>query len=157
MKEERRFMTIIALAVAFVLIGVAGSMAAEGGNWDNTGLMVDKAQEMTFQFQLVKHDPLAEGTGPLGNTKWRVTSMNPAPEKPYASKVLTFETDGRLVETTTFAEGPAKSETSRYYTVGSTMLIQGKGKNDVNARFRVEGNTLIIDADNHGLILKKLD
>jgi len=59
--------------------------------------------------------------------------------------------DGNLLETTTYAVF-GESETSRYHIVGSTMIVN-KPKNDLNLRFKVEGNSLIMDTGEYSMLL----
>jgi hypothetical protein len=118
--------------------------------------MVQPADAIVFQYQLAKQKPVAEDTRPLGNTRWDVTSINPKPEKAYTSMVLYFQPDGNLLETTKYPDGSVKNETSRYHVVGSTILINKAGK-DVNARYKKEGDSLVIDTSDYSMLLKAVD
>lgn len=118
--------------------------------------LVQPADAMVFSYELAKPKPVPEDTRPLGNTKWQVMSITPKPGMAYESMLFNFRPDGNLVETTRLADGSVKSETSRYHIVGSTMIIN-KPKRDLNIRFKVEGNSLIMDTGEYSMLLLRVN
>ena len=156
MKRNNRQMQLVYLLAACILsIMVAACQSGPAVSGDSTP-MVQPVDAMVFQYQLAKPKPISEDTRPLGNTKWQVASITPKPRETYATVVFDFQPDGNLLETTTYGDGSVKSETSRYHIVGSTMIIN-KPKNDVNARFRVEGNSLIMDTGEYSMLLRRVN
>jgi len=118
--------------------------------------LIQPVDAMIFSYELGKPKPAPEDTAPLGNTKWQVVSITPKPGRPYESMLFVFQPDGNLVETTRYADGSVKNETSRYHIVGSTMIVN-KPKNDLNIRFRVEGNSLIMDTGVNSMLLLRVN
>jgi hypothetical protein len=118
--------------------------------------LIQPVDAMVFSYELGKPKPPQEDTKPLGNTKWQVMSITPKPDKAFATRILQFQPDGNLLETTTYADGSAKSETSRYHIVGSTMIVN-KPENDLNIRFKVEGNSLIMDTGDYSILLLRIN
>lgn len=141
------------MAACLALVMVASCAANRNGPVGEGTPLIQPVDAMTFQYQLAKVEPAPEDTRPLGNTRWEVTSINPQPQKSYASMVLYFQLDGNLLETTKYPDGSVKNETSRYHIIGSTLLINKTGK-DVNARYKKEGNSLIIDTNEYSMLLK---
>jgi hypothetical protein len=139
-------------AVAIAAAACANGPSVKG---DSTPL-VSTVDGMIFEYQLAKSGPVMEDTRPLGNTKWRLTSITPKPERPYAAMFFNFRPDGNLVETATDKDGSLKSDTYRYHIVGSTMIISKQDK-DVNARFRMDGNSLIMDTGEYSMLLRRVD
>jgi hypothetical protein len=145
------------LMVACMVLIMAASCAGNRNAPTTEGSpMVQPADAIIFQYQMAKQTPAQEDTRPLGNTRWEVTSINPKPEKSYTSMFLQFQPDGNLLETTKYPDGSVKNETSRYHMVGSTILISKAGK-DVNARYKKEGNSLVIDTAESSMLLKAAD
>ena len=122
------------LAVSLALVLIAGCAGGPTKVGDATTLsQSDPAMAMAFSYQMAKPKPVPEDMRRLGDTTWEVTSMNPKPEKGYASMVLHFGPDGNLVETRKYPDGSVTKETCRYHIVGSTMIINKSG-NDINSR-----------------------
>jgi hypothetical protein len=146
------------LIAAWVAVFFLGACATGPSDPSQSGSapLVDPAELMVYSYDFVKPKPVAPDTGPLGNTKWVVASTNPPPEETYTSMVLFFQPDGSLLETVTRTDGLVRNETSRYHVVGSTMIIN-KGSGDVNARFEIEGNSLIMDTGGRSMLLRRVD
>jgi len=95
-------------------------------------------------------------TGPLAGTRWQMVSLAPSDyAPPYASKILEFDRDGRLITTTTFSNGHVETTDERYRVVGGTLIVNKPGYL-VNAKYGIEGDELIIDADEFRAVLKRL-
>jgi hypothetical protein len=152
MKRRKHVMLWIRLMVLCLPLIMAASCA----DTSTSGMrMYLPADTLVQSYEMVDHGKdldLGKLT-PLSNTKWRVTSINPKPQKGYASMVLIFQPDGNLVQTTVYPDRSEKSETFRYYIIGSTLLIN-KPKCNVNARFKIEGGILAIDTVEAGMILE---
>jgi len=137
---------------------VSAAVAACGGGTTAKGdptPLVSTVDGMVFQYQLAKSGPALEDTRPLGNTRWRLVSIAPKPENSHGM-VMSFQPDGYVVETATDGKGSTASNTFPYRVVGSTLIINKKDS-DVNARFRVEGNSLIMDTGEHSMLLRRVD
>jgi hypothetical protein len=118
--------------------------------------LIQPVDALVFSYELGKPKPVPEDLKPLGNTKWQVMSMTPKPQKVYTAMIIHFQPDGNVLEATTYADGSVKSETSRYHIVGSTMIINKPG-NDLNIRFRIEGNSLIMDTGEYSMLLLRVN
>ena len=162
MRRGRHMIGFVWLMTACsILILVGGCASGPAGSGSGTGSgegtpMIDTAGSMIFSYELAKPKPVADDTGAMGGTKWKVTSINPKPAKPYSGMTFSFQPDGNLVEITTYPDGTARTETSRYHVVGSTMIVN-KRSGDVNARFRVEGSSLIMDTNEYSMLLSRVD
>jgi hypothetical protein len=109
-----------------------------------------KAREMS-----AKGDTHNE-VGSLGGTRWRVISLNSdKPVPPYASKVVEFRPDGRVITTTTKPDGDIETADESYRVVGSTLIVNKPGYL-VNARFKLDGKRLIIDDPGFSAVLERL-
>ena len=149
----RRAASIVGTMLVSAAVASCGGGTAVKG--DSTPL-VSTVDGMIFQYQLAKSEPAPEDTKPLGNTKWRVVSITPKPETSHAVMAMSFQPDGYVVETFADRNGSGPSNTYPYRVVGSTLIIKKKD-NDVNARFRVEGNSLIMDTGDYSMLLKRID
>ncbi len=156
MKRSKHLMTALSLTASCFALVMLGACASGPFVPGDSPPMVDQADAIVFSYELAKPKPVPEDTRPLGNTRWQVTSINPKPEKAFTSMILFFQPDGSLVETTRYADGSARDQTFRYHIIGSTMIIN-KPKEDVNARFRIEGdNQLVIDTGEASLLLRRM-
>ena len=154
MKASKHWMTALGLIAACITMVMVGACASGPATLSEPAPLLNQVDIMTLSYELGNLKPAPEDTKPLGNTKWQVTSINPKPEKAYASMAFFFQPDGSLLETTTYPDGSVKNETFKYRIIGSTMIIN-KPKEDVNARFRIEGgNQLAIDTGEAGYLLR---
>lgn len=100
--------------------------------------------------------PTHDEVGPLGGTRWRVVSINPSSVvPPYASKVLEFRPDGRVVTTTTGTDGAVESWDETYRVVDRTLIINKPGYL-INARFDISGRQLTVSAEEFSAVLERL-
>ena len=94
--------------------------------------------------------------GPLGGTKWRVTSINSTkPVAPYTSKLVEFRPDGRIITTTTAADGKVEVADESYRVVQDTLIINKPGYL-VNAKYKLEGNQLTVTDPGFSAVLARL-
>jgi len=70
--------------------------------------------------------------------------------------IMQFQPDGNLLETTTYADGSVKSETSRYHIVGSTMIVNNL-KMISTIRFKVEETLSLMDTGEYSMLLLKVN
>jgi hypothetical protein len=95
-------------------------------------------------------------TKPLANTTWQVTSIVPKPDRPVKSLVCHFKPDGIVVSTRTFEDGHVETANERYRIVGDTLIIN-QDNYVVNARFKINGNQMIANTEKHSIVLTRLD
>ncbi len=85
-----------------------------------------------------------------------VSSLSPRDvAEPYASKVLAFGKNGRVVTTTTRPSGTVDTFDESYRVVGDTLIVNKPGY-IINARFTLADDQLIISADNFSAVLRRL-
>lgn len=94
--------------------------------------------------------------GPFPNTKWKITSVVPKPEKAFKSITFSFQPDGTMVETTEEPDGKIVTSKQKYVVQGATMLLSKPGSN-TNVRFRIDGNTMLVDTGVYSVILEKVN
>jgi hypothetical protein len=94
-------------------------------------------------------------TFPLTNTTWQVISMEPESKKSYRSTISYFRADGIVVTTKTFYDGRVETDNERYRIVGSTLIIN-KPDYVINARFRIEGDRMILDTGRHSIVMQRV-
>jgi len=94
--------------------------------------------------------------GPLANTRWHVISVAPSGYyPPYTSKVIEFGPSGQVTTTTTFSDGTLDVDTERYRVVGKTLIINKPGYL-INAEFGIEGDQLILDAEDFRAVMRRI-
>lgn len=100
--------------------------------------------------------PTHDEVGPLGGTRWAVVSLNPKDRvPPYASKIIEFGPNGRVVTTTTKPGGQIETSNETYRVVGNTLIVNAPGY-IINARFAVSGSQLTVSAEDFSAVLKRL-
>lgn len=94
--------------------------------------------------------------GPLGGTRWLLVSVNPRDAAPpHASMLVEFRPNGRVLTTTTTADGQVLSADECYRVVGDTLIINRPGYL-INARFQIANDQLILSADRFSAVLRRL-
>lgn len=139
----------LALALLFPGLGIAQDC-------DNSNLMTATQQIFYCPMMGSKSAPPAAQLGPFPNTKWKIASIVPKPEKTFKSIIFSFQPDGNVVETTDYPDGKVETSTNKYTVVGSTLLISKPG-NSTNARFRIDGNTMLVDTGVYSIIFEKVN
>jgi len=92
---------------------------------------------------------------PLAGTSWKVTSLVRDEPLPHRSIILDFRNDGRVITTRTLPEGTVERADESYRVVGSTLIVNKPGY-IVNARFRVDGSEMTVDAPKFRAVLVRL-
>ncbi len=93
---------------------------------------------------------------PLGGTKWTLISLAPSDIVPaYTSKVIEFRPHGRVITTTTLPDGRVEVYDERFRVVGGTLIVNKPGY-IINAAFRIDGNEMIVDAEDFRAVLRRL-
>jgi hypothetical protein len=96
-----------------------------------------------------------EETRPLGDTTWQVISIVPKAHESYKSIVSHSRKDGTVVTTKTNMNGQVEEVTEGYRIVGSTLILS-KPTYIENAKFKIEGNKLLIDYGNGSAVLQRV-
>jgi hypothetical protein len=100
--------------------------------------------------------PTHSEVGPLGGTRWRVTSLRPKDVvSEYTSKIVEFKPNGRVITTTTKPDGSVEVFDETYRVVGDTLIINKPGYL-VNARFGMSGDQLTVSAEEFSAVLTQL-
>ena len=97
-------------------------------------------------------------TGQLANTRWLLVNLAPRNFVPaYQSKVIEFRNDGRVITTTTNADGTVDVFNERYRVVGNTLIVNKPGY-IINAEFRMTaGNEMVVSADDFRAVLRRIE
>ncbi len=143
---------------------LAGGLVNQRGSWGATALLGagigagvgylignEQDKKEAQQRQAVREDE----TRPLGGTAWQLVSITPRPERSFKSSVTSFRTDGTAVTTMTNVDGRVEKETEYYRIVGSTLIIN-KPDYVVNAKFRIDGDRLVIDTEAESVVMQRI-
>ena len=97
-----------------------------------------------------------EETSRLAGSRWLVIDISPEDSVPeFTSKIIEFRSNGRIVTTTTRPNGTVKVDDERYRVVGSTLIINKPGYL-INAKFRIDGDEMILDTDDFSAVLERM-
>jgi len=99
---------------------------------------------------------LEEETRPLAGTTWQVTSVVPKPDRPIDTLVAHFKPDGTVSTTRTFKDGHVETANERYRIVGDTLIIN-QDNYVVNVRFKLDGRQMIANTDKYSMVLTRVD
>jgi hypothetical protein len=92
----------------------------------------------------------------LPGTVWRIESLQPADRVPeFFSKVVSFLPDGHIQTLTTDPAGSVKLSEESYTAVGDTLVVS-LPEHSIHARFKLDGDQLIVSADDFSAILVRL-
>jgi len=92
---------------------------------------------------------------PLAGTSWRVTNLVTDEPLLHQSMVLEFRNDGRVITTRTLPDGGVEREDEAYRVVGNTLIVNKPGY-IVNAKYRIDGRELTVDAPKFRAVLARL-
>lgn len=92
---------------------------------------------------------------PLAGTSWRVTSLVRDEPLPHRSIVLEFRNDGRIITIRTTPDGKVVRDDEAYRVVGSTLIVNKPGY-IVNAKYRIDGREMTMDAPKFRAVLARL-
>jgi len=94
--------------------------------------------------------------GALGDTRWAVVSVNPRDALgSFASMIVEFRSNGRVLTTTTTKEGQVRTADEAYRVVNDTLIINRPGY-IINARFSISPDQLVVSADRFSAVLQRL-
>ena len=103
-----------------------------------------------------EHNYTHTEVGPLGGTRWMLTNLAPKDSAPpYVSKILEFRPYGRVITTTTNPDGSVDIFDERYRVVGSTLIVNKPGYL-LNAKFGINGDEMIVSAEQFRAVLKRI-
>lgn len=147
---------MVAAPLFLVLILVFPGAGLGQDSCDNSNLMSATQQILYCPMMGGKPTVSASDLGLFPNTKWKITSIVPKPEKAFKSISFVFNPDGTMVETTEDPDGKVVTSTQNYRVLGSTLLLTKPG-NSTNIRFRVDGNTMLVDTGVYSVILERMN
>lgn len=155
MKEQKRSygcgFILLFFVAAFILSGCATFEQKQPTPY------VSPIQEILYGKTLgFKESVSAKDTEPLGNTRWRITNIRPRVENLFKGTEFSFERNGILVESAELPNGTIYTDTHRYRTAGSALVLTKDGHTAV-VLFKIEGNTLSIDADDYSFTLDRIN
>ena len=97
-----------------------------------------------------------EATGGLGGTRWEVVDWSPRESRvEFASKIVEFHPDGRVVTTTTYAGGASHVDNESYRVAGDTLIVNKPGY-IVNYRYSIDGGRLMLTAERMRATLRRV-
>jgi hypothetical protein len=153
---NKTYSVMIAIPLFLVLTVVFPGAGIGQDSCDNSNLMSATQQIFYCPMMGGKTSVPAAQLGPFPNTKWKVTSIVPKPEKAFKTISFSFQPDGTVVETTEEPDGKVVTSTQKYQVQGATMLLSKQGAN-TNLRFRIDGNTMLVDTGVYSIILEKMN
>lgn len=89
---------------------------------------------------------------PLAGTTWRVMSLVRDEPLPHRSIVIEFRHEGRVITTRTLPDGSIERADEAYRVVGSTLIVNKPGY-IVNAKYRIDGREMTVDAPKFRAVL----
>lgn len=93
----------------------------------------------------------------LPDTMWKLENLQPKDRVPaFFSKVIVFRPDSVLQTLTTDPEGNVTLSEESYSALGDTLVVN-KPEYTIHARFKLEGDQLIISAEDFSAILKRVE
>lgn len=92
---------------------------------------------------------------PLAGTSWRVTNLVRDEPLPHRSLVVEFRSDGRVITTRTLPDGTVERADEAYRVVGTTLIVNKPGYL-VNAKYRIDGREMIVEAPKFRAVLERL-
>ena len=119
------------------------------------GNEVDKKEAERYR-DAQQHGPSAyETLKPLSGTRWILTSLVPKDRvPPFASKVVEFRPDARLITTTTFKDGKVVVADEHYRIVDNTLIVN-KPNYLVNAHYFLNHDKLIVSGEDFSAVLSR--
>jgi len=92
---------------------------------------------------------------PLAGSSWRVASLVRDEPLPHRSIVIDFHHNGRVITTRTLPDGSIERADEAYRVVGSTLIVNKPGY-IVNAKYRIDGSEMTVDAPKFRAVLVRL-
>ena len=116
----------------------------------------DKKHAKEMNQEAKAHNYTHNEVGPLGGTRWLVVDIAPKEKvQPYASKFVEFRPHGRVITTTTNADGSVDLTDERYRVVGNALIVNKPGLL-INATYGIAGNEMIVSAEDFRAVLKRV-
>jgi hypothetical protein len=140
--------------------GSTGATLIGAGVGAGIGYMIgnekDKEKAETMSAASRANDYDHTEVGPLGGTRWMMVSLAPRDfVPPYTSKIIDFRPDGHVITTTTRPDGSVMESNESYRVVGDTLIVNKPGYL-INARFSVQGNQLVVSAEEFRAVLQRM-
>ena len=153
MNKKHVYLMAIFFFLALVAVSPGSGLTQD---CDNSNLMT--AVQQIFYCPMMGDTPKVPPAqlGPFPNTKWKITSIVPKPTKAFKSVLLSFQSDGNVVETTEYPDGKTETSTNKYSVLGATLLISKPG-NNTNMRYRIDGKTMLVDTGVYSIILEQMN
>jgi len=114
------------------------------------GNEVDKKEAKTLEAKNA-----IPNNAPLADTSWRVTSLVRDEPLPHRSIVIEFRGNGRVITTRTLPDGKVERADEAYRVVGTTLIVNKPGY-IVNAKYRIDGGELVVEAPRFRAALTRL-
>jgi hypothetical protein len=91
----------------------------------------------------------------LTGTKWKVISLVMENKPEFTTMTVEFRPDGKVVTTRYEPGGTMTMTEERYRIVGNTLIIN---KTDylINAKYRIDGNEMIVDCEKFRAVLQRI-
>lgn len=179
-KKEKLICINVAIAISFCALllpaggcqtrGQTGGLAgigigalagqAIGGNTEATligaaigagaGYIIGNEQDK----KAAKEYDLSQPTA-LTGTKWKVISLVMEDKPEFDTMTVEFRPDGKVVTTRYESGGTMTITEERYRIVGKTLIIN---KTDylINAKYRIDGNEMIVDCEKFRAVLQRI-
>jgi hypothetical protein len=94
--------------------------------------------------------------GPLSGTRWQLVSVNPKSKtRLYASKIVEFRPYGRVITTTTNLDGSVDVTDENYRVVDKTLIVN-RPNMLINARYDIQGNQMVLSAEDFSAVLTRI-
>lgn len=142
---------IVFMGVTLLMTGCATSDKAQPSP------LMSPVQEIFYSKTLgLKGPATTKELEPLADTRWRVTSIRPKLEKPYAATEFFFNNNGILVESAELPTGTVVTDTHVYRVIGGTLLL-AKDDRTAFSRITIDGNAMEIDTGTYNLTLERIN
>jgi hypothetical protein len=144
------------LAGAIIDDGTGAVIGAAIGT--GVGYIIGDQVDEKKALEMSQASPVGDHTevGALGGTRWAVLSIEPkdvAP--PFASKVVEFGPNGHVTTTTTLPSGDLVVANENYRVIDD-MLVMNKPGYIINAKYAIDGDQLMVNADDFRAVLRRL-
>lgn len=97
-----------------------------------------------------------QATGGLGGTRWEVVDWSPRESRvDFATKIVEFRPDGRVVTTTTYRGGASQVDDESYRVAGDTLIVNKPGY-IVNYRYTIDGGRMTLIAERMRATLRRI-
>lgn len=91
----------------------------------------------------------------LTGTKWKIISLVAKDKPEFTTMTVEFRPDGKVVTTRYEPGGTMTITEERYRIVGNTLIIN-KSDYLINAKYRIDGNEMVVDCERFRAVLKRI-